>query len=447
MNWQTLTPEFIFEILSKFLPGLAVPVVEPEFFPWYLGHICSSWRAVFKSYPQFWSTFIIRLDWMGADRYVERALLLTEMCIQRSQTLPLTFQFRYEGMTDFEYSYCHKILKALMAQSTRWLNAYFHIPRSDASLLYAVKTQLPILRTFRLTYCGPLFEDIDLPQCGDLFEDAPHVRHVYIVDYPAWKLNWSSITTLHLEFTNVMQPNLLVNFLQTIDRLEELFLDSWRGTSFGSPPRIVLPFLRCLGICTKENLLFETPALEELHINTFSDISLTQYYVWAPEFVGLLNHLKRLVILLTSIEMTIMIFQYLPDTENIDFYVMNLSILKILPLCPSARHLETMTIGISTFYDASYLREVLDIFEFWRMHSNAATGFGRFERLKRFTLKLQGSSRNLTQEYRRFESELTSLLSERGVQCSIIQFRDLNEYEVAILPFDIFGGQEFEYLL
>lgn len=179
MNWQTLAPELIFEILSKFLPGLTLHVTEPRYFPWYLGHICSSWRVVFKSSPQFWSAFVIDLD--DAVRcYFEHALLLTEMCIQQSQTHPLTFKFKFEGIpiNDFEFSLCHNLLKALMAQSTRWLNAYFCLPPSEASLLYAVKTQLPILCAFRLTY--PEFHNQDLQQFGDLFEDAPHVRRVRI---------------------------------------------------------------------------------------------------------------------------------------------------------------------------------------------------------------------------------------------------------------------------
>ncbi|KAM6499449.1 hypothetical protein JOM56_004957 [Amanita muscaria] len=127
--------------------------------------------------------------------------------------------------------------------------------------------------------------------------------------------------------------------------------------------------------------------------------------------------------------MAILIFQYLPDTQNIDFYIMDFSILKILPLCPSARHVETMTIGLVTPYNASRLREVLDIFEFWRTHSNAATGFGRFEGLKRFTLKLEKtdpmrSGRAVTGsctpvDLDRFESEYTSLFSERGVQTAV----------------------------
>ncbi|KIL56104.1 hypothetical protein M378DRAFT_172964 [Amanita muscaria Koide BX008] len=456
MNWQTLAPELIFQILSKFLPGLTLPVVKPEFFPWYLGHICSSWRAVFKSSPQFWSAFVIDLDWMSAERYVERALLLTEMCIQRSQTHPLSFQFKFNGGIGFELSHCHKqVLQALMAQSTRWLNAYFYLPRTQASFLYAVKTQLPILRAFRLTYSGLNFNK-DLPQFGDLIEDAPLVRRVRIIDYPAWKLNWSSITTLHLEFINEVQPELLVNFLQAIDHLEELYLGCFEST--GSPPRITLPFLRCLGITMMGNLLlFETPALEELYITAFSDMSPAQYYVWVPNYVGLLHHLQKIVLFLTSIDTAVMIFQYLPDTENIDFYVTDLTILKILPLCPLARRLETMTVGVITLYDDSKLKAILHIFESWRMHSNAATGFGRFEGLKRFTLKLQKKdpmnsrrefSRGWTQEYHdRFVFEFTSLFSERGVPCSINQVRDLNEYDVAVPPFDIFGGQEADYLL
>ncbi|KAM6499454.1 hypothetical protein JOM56_004962 [Amanita muscaria] len=445
MNWQTLAPELIFEILSKFLPGLTLHVFEPRYFPWYLGHICSSWRVVFKSSPQFWSAFVI--DWDGVGRCSERALLLTEMCIQQSQTHPLTFRFRFD---DFESSHCHKLLKALMAQSTCWLNAYFYLPRSDASFLYAVKTQLPILRAFRLT-TYPDFDDIDLQQFGDLFEDAPHVRRVRIVNYPAWKLNWSSITTLHLECTDKVQPELLVNFLQTIDHLEELYLSTPEGfeSSSGSPPRIALPFLRCLGISTIGNLLFETPALEELYIRTLSGISLsTEHYDWPPKFVGLSNHLKHIVLLLTSIDMAVVIFQHLPDTQDIDFYITNLTVLKILPLCPSARHLETMTVLV-LFYTSSDLREVLDIFGSWRTHSNAGTGFGRFEGLKRFTLKLHHDKdpMDCTQEYLdRFESEFTSLFSERGVQSSINQVRILDEDAVAVPPFDIFGGQEADFL-
>ncbi|KIL58340.1 hypothetical protein M378DRAFT_170685 [Amanita muscaria Koide BX008] len=89
MDWQTLAPELIFEILGKVLPGLTLPVIDPKLFPWYLGHICSSWRAVFKSSPRFWSALVIDLDGDGVEippnHRIERALLLTEMCIQQSK--------------------------------------------------------------------------------------------------------------------------------------------------------------------------------------------------------------------------------------------------------------------------------------------------------------------------------------------------------------------------
>ncbi|KAM6499450.1 hypothetical protein JOM56_004958, partial [Amanita muscaria] len=287
MNWQTLPPELIFQILSKFLPGLTLHVTTgPRIFPWYLGHICSSWRAVFMS-PQFWSSLVVNI-WEAHLTNVERALLLIEMAIQRSKNHPLTFQFKIDKDNESDLSDCHKLLEALMAQSTRWLNIYLDLPSSMTSLLYAVKTRLPILRTFRLIITrDDTPNDENALQFGDLFEDAPQVRHASIIEYSlaAWKLNWSSITTLHLHFQRRVQSESLVNFLQGLEHLEELYLDGGGCDSFA--PRVALPFLRCLGIAAMENLaLFEAPALEELYIKSFSNRTATQYSWLVRDLVG-----------------------------------------------------------------------------------------------------------------------------------------------------------------
>ncbi|KAM6499478.1 hypothetical protein JOM56_004986 [Amanita muscaria] len=354
MDWQTLSPELIFEILSKVFLGLTLPVIKPKLFPWYLGHICSSWRAVFTSSPRFWSALVIDFEPEGNDvktnpYHMERALFLTEMCLKQSKNHPLSFQFKFNGMPygeehsrSFQLKPCHKMLQAMMAHSTRWLDAYFYLSYREVSMLYAVKTQLPILRAFRLRcYYDPY--DENPPQFGNLFEDAFQVRRACIFDYPVWKLNWPSITTIHLRFTQPVQPELLVGFLQRMERLEDLYID--RVTSFGSPPRITLPFLRCLGTASMECLFFfETPALEDLYIHTFSDMSDAQVNEAVSKMLGQpLSRLRRLVLRLFNIKMGANIFKNLPDIQNIGVYVWTVSKLKILSLCPAA-HVETITI-------------------------------------------------------------------------------------------------------
>src|SRR6266550_3704126 len=102
-RWTKLYPELIYEILTYCLSD-TVPTLDtcfPKHFPWYLGHICRSWRSVFISSPRFWDHFIFDGSITGAfsANRVERALTLVELCVKRTKDQPFSFRFNPRSYT------------------------------------------------------------------------------------------------------------------------------------------------------------------------------------------------------------------------------------------------------------------------------------------------------------------------------------------------------------
>jgi hypothetical protein len=91
-NWAC--PELIYEILTWCLSGVTLSTDDPRLFPWYLGHVCRSWRSVFVSSPRFWDRFSLlsyRIDTGRSITRIQRALALVELCIERTKDHPFSF--------------------------------------------------------------------------------------------------------------------------------------------------------------------------------------------------------------------------------------------------------------------------------------------------------------------------------------------------------------------
>ena len=166
--WQILAPELVFGILRHFLPagGLKLSVIEPALFPWYLGQICSSWREVFISYPEFWNNLVIHLQshrdknfctTIGVDANFNRALAILNTCLPRSRNCPLSFQFiLYSdelcyGPENSKSRCSLQILELLVGESTRWRDAHIELHESGLPV-YMVEDKLP-----SFTLCGSIY--------------------------------------------------------------------------------------------------------------------------------------------------------------------------------------------------------------------------------------------------------------------------------------------------
>jgi hypothetical protein len=117
-NWSTLCPELIYEILTCCLSGVTLSTDAPRSFPWYLGHVCRSWRSVFVSSPRFWDHFSFEFRPMGKIR-LQRALALVKLCIERTKDHLFSFKFMVACHTRLS----RLSLDTLVAHADRWCAA------------------------------------------------------------------------------------------------------------------------------------------------------------------------------------------------------------------------------------------------------------------------------------------------------------------------------------
>ena len=168
-NWAILYPELIYEILTYCISEAILSVDTPGTFPWYLGHICRSWRSVFISSPRFWDRFSFKFQARGSadTSQVERALALVQLCIERTKDHPFSFSFKVMIYTIAVRPslYANQILEALVAHADRWHAAYFiaaldrlQKPLAKAKGRFGQLHTLQICIPFRDSHPSNLFE-------------------------------------------------------------------------------------------------------------------------------------------------------------------------------------------------------------------------------------------------------------------------------------------------
>ncbi|KAF8330536.1 hypothetical protein F5887DRAFT_1287176 [Amanita rubescens] len=289
------------EIIREILSHLSSPLrlLEPHEFPWYLGQICSKWRAIFLSMQAyFWNEIEMErpedretpLQWIYSmnDPKPElprnrrpdssRTMTILAFFLDVARGAPFSFTLYKEDSyySDQEVSCVQLVLPKLMDYSMQWENVSMRLRLPEFLLLRSVKSRLPLLQSLELVipYRHEMEEDNHevtlLPQMGDIFEDAPLLQHIELLclEDAAWKFNWASLTSLHLRYSD--SPQTIITTLQQTINLEALDIES---TNFDPDPThvnaktIKLPYLEYLSIEGVFLLtILETPALKELEI-------------------------------------------------------------------------------------------------------------------------------------------------------------------------------------
>ncbi|KAK2460456.1 hypothetical protein APHAL10511_007621 [Amanita phalloides] len=400
--WQTLIPELVFEIFRHFLPRLKLSVIRPKLFPWYLGQICSSWRDVFVSSPEFWCHLDFHLD---VDFDVDRGLVISNVCLPRSNPRPISFTYiqDYPPDENQKLERCRQILNLLINQSTRWRDAYFEVHVAEIPFIYPVKNKLPILRSIKVKTVGGI--EISFGRCypdpifDDLFLDAPQLKRMCISGNPYWKVNWSSLKTIHISLPYHYPEHLEV--LSRVSCLEELTIDGNFNTIPDIVHSIVLPFLKILRSDSTSLPLFKTPMLNELcirHINSFSDLNDT-----LRNFIPSLGHLTQLTLISRCAGDVEILLQHMPRT---------------LSECTKSRHLKTLSV---TVFNST--EDAVDMIKMWMRRKSLPKGAHRFDELECFYLELHKNVSHLL-------DQLKSHLDSEGIPHSMQQ-----EY---VHPFDTF---------
>ncbi|KAM6502750.1 hypothetical protein JOM56_002727, partial [Amanita muscaria] len=165
-----------------------------------LGHICSSWRAVFLSMRrEFWSE--IQFDAQPPQESAERYTRIAKFFLKRDQHFPISFEF-LEGIPFLP------VLRALKAQSERWLDASFNSLHSGS--LLSVKNRLPLLRSLTIKHIGNLQEP-------NIFKDTPNLTRVTLTAISLGNFNWLSLTIFELTSARICD-----RFLDVLSQMESL---------------------------------------------------------------------------------------------------------------------------------------------------------------------------------------------------------------------------------
>ncbi|KAM6489345.1 hypothetical protein JOM56_015246 [Amanita muscaria] len=228
-------------------------------FPWYLCHVCASWRSVFLSmYQEFWSKYVLD-PYSASPSLRESTIAQTQFFLQCNEGKP--FSFKILAYIPME-SIC--ILEMLVAESTRWQDATLYITDEQVEIISPIRDRLPLLNT--LTLDRETFVLPALPTGSeDLFENAPLLKHVTLSFLSTWRINWSSLTALRLTKRNEG----LLDLLPHLTSLEELKIPHsiWESVTVDSTVPITLPRLKVLNVSELSFLsILTTPTLKELSI-------------------------------------------------------------------------------------------------------------------------------------------------------------------------------------
>jgi hypothetical protein len=128
---------------------------QPREFPWYLGHVCSQWRALFFSMR---STFWHRIEIERLMYYFDRgrggsAMHMKEIVaffLDCTRGAPFSFAFcKKRGYPEKDY-YIRPILKDLLVHSEQWDKVSIELLSTDLGFLCAAKGRLPLLKKLEI---------------------------------------------------------------------------------------------------------------------------------------------------------------------------------------------------------------------------------------------------------------------------------------------------------
>jgi hypothetical protein len=268
-------PDLPVEILGEifaYLPSSSLRVREAHEFPWYLGKVCSRWRALFFSMRStFWRS--IEIDWyynvednLRIIRLCKRVKMILPFFLNRTQGAPFSFSlFRTLGYPDEKN--VRWILKDLLDHSRQWEEAFIRLRPVDFNVLRTAKGHLPLLK--RLEIAVPPYHRGSNPSLAGIFKDAPLLTHVALKGILTWEFNWSSLTTFNIGGQESINKTLAI-LRKTVNLVEltigSVFLDA------GISGLIHFPHLEYLSICGANVLaVLDTPALRRLEILVYGD--------------------------------------------------------------------------------------------------------------------------------------------------------------------------------
>ncbi|KAK2465064.1 hypothetical protein APHAL10511_002872 [Amanita phalloides] len=259
---QRIPSTIIYEILQYFSAPLLTGRLDR--FPWYLAHICSSWRIEFMSMRRnFWSEITIHLT----RKEQGRTLDVLDMFLECNLGYP--FSFELHVLRNASKSYITPIFDRIISESARWRRVTLRLGLGDMSPLYHLKGKLEHLESLEF-----FLEDnaVDyIPEAfTDLFMSAPYLTRMHMLPLSTWNFNWPIVTVLHLELVQREEVARLPLILSQAMQMETLSIHKHfqSGKNLPFHGLVTLPNLTALDtdcFYLLQNMI--TPSLKELHVS------------------------------------------------------------------------------------------------------------------------------------------------------------------------------------
>ncbi|KAF8331551.1 hypothetical protein F5887DRAFT_1286904 [Amanita rubescens] len=446
------------DVIRDIFSHLSSPlkVHEAHKFPWYLGQICSQWRAAFLlMQPYFWSEVEIEKPQAhngGKKRlHVARTMEILTFFLDMTRGAPFSFTLfalQLEPLIKKNVPYVQTVLSKFLNYSAQWKNVVMEVQLSQLALLRDIKNQLPMLQTLTLMMLDRVPSDYEKDNLSgddadsvlrrelcDLFEDAPQLTRIQLnsICSAAWRFNWASLTSIHLSSTDGTKE--IISTLRQTVNLERFSVDEIFYLSYLNPADFEIVKLPCLKYLSVYGVLLltvlEAPGLKELRI-TFHGECATEdepdEKLDDSEVAGRINaFLVRSKCVLSkfsalSLDSPVLndIFPHMPDVQELYIQARYMPYISEVFECLGGSESSTQTVQ-PTEFPLSHL-SVLSIFSFFEdedlkpvneMMARRNPMAGNIDAgPKELILNLNGMARHVTTEL----ESLESMCEDRGIR-------------------------------
>ncbi|KAF8629448.1 hypothetical protein AX15_003442 [Amanita polypyramis BW_CC] len=257
---QVPPPEIIHQVFEHFPTPLFTN--NPARFPWYLGQVCSSWRAEFLSMRRvFWNEIVVRSGTNGNRNVLD----MVRMFLACNEGETFSFELRADPRGG---EYFRAVIDLLASKSIYWRRATLAISISEVPVLYSARGKLLHLESLEL-YIEERDEDIP-GLLTDTFGNAPSLTRMTLRYLSTWKFDWSRMMMLELICGCRNTTNRLPVVLSQATSLERLIIHE--DFDFQARAPITLPGLKRLEVREVRILAgLTTPSLEHLHVDFADD--------------------------------------------------------------------------------------------------------------------------------------------------------------------------------
>ncbi|KAJ7784613.1 hypothetical protein B0H16DRAFT_1877035 [Mycena metata] len=271
---RRMPPELLCEIFAWTLLDASANAAKAKP-PWYLGHVCQSWRHAAVSHPALWASIVIDCamptdDTLLLPAKAIRLLSRTEVQLLRSGDVDLDIRLLNVGS-----NVNPRIVDMVLPHCRRWRSLTFSVQRNTECALHwlrPVDGRLDRLETLRLV-------DAEKAVIPDIFSTAPNLRKVFLNNWqfsrhsPTIVIPWGQITHYHGYDTLERQ----LNILRSAPNLVECAVSSRHNFNDEDPPhgnQIVLPCLHRLRMEPADTLAHITaPSVQEVSLRLFNPLA------------------------------------------------------------------------------------------------------------------------------------------------------------------------------